>query len=155
MAPKPIWLVQHKPIWSGITGPLGIPIGGNATIISGIGLAGISNSVTLMLSGHIHTFQALNYTAIKPATVPPQIVAGHGGDRLDITPKDMAGAIFQGRSGVKVKDGLSVGGFGFVMMSRVEQGWQIQLYDVDGNPVRQCLFAGGRIDCPKSVTKPK
>ena len=67
-----------------------------------------------MLSGHIHTFEAINYDG----KIPPQIVAGHGGDNLDPTPANLRGAIFQGHSGVSVKDGLSVGGFGFLMMTR-------------------------------------
>lgn len=153
LAPSPIWLLQHRPIWAAISGPLGIPIGGNATIIDGIGTAGIPDAVTLMLSGHIHAFQALNYTARKPARVPPQIVAGHGGDKLDETPANLAGAIFQGRSGVKVKDGLSVAGFGFLLMTREGIDWRLDLHDMDGNAFRQCRFAGGRIDCPKTVTK--
>ena len=39
-------------------------------------------------------------------------------------------------------------GFGFLLMTRAAPGWEIQLYDPDGAPVRLCLFAGGRVDCP-------
>ena len=97
-----------------------------------------------LLAGHIHTFEAINYKD----TVPPQILAGNGGDNLDVTPKDLVGTIFQGNSGVAVKDGLSVGGFGFLLMTKAATGWDIQLYDQDGAPVRKCVFAGGRVDCP-------
>ena len=47
-------------------------------------------------------------------------MAGHGGDNLDVTPVNLKGTIFQGHSGVQVKDGLSVGGFGFLMMTRAD-----------------------------------
>ena len=40
-----------------------------------------------MLSGHIHTFEAINYTK----GVPPQIVAGNGGTNLLATPRDLTG----------------------------------------------------------------
>ena len=141
-----LWLVGHRPIWAAISGPLGIPIGGNATMIAAAGDLSAFAAVSLMLSGHIHTFEAINYDA----KVPPQIVAGHGGDNLDPTPANLHGAIFQGQSGVSVKDGLSVGGFGFLMMTRDagNDGWTIQLYDSAGTPERQCRFAAGRVNCP-------
>ena len=33
-SPLPVWLVMHRPIWAAMTGPLGVPIGGNAQIIA-------------------------------------------------------------------------------------------------------------------------
>jgi hypothetical protein len=140
----PAWLVMHRPIWAAIKGPLGMPIGGNKTLIKAIGRSGIPKAVELMLAGHIHTFEAINYKA----KAPPQIVAGNGGDNLDITPLSLKHAIFQGFSGVHVRDGISVGGFGFMMMTRAAAGWSIQLYNQDGTPGIRCGFAGGRVDCP-------
>ena len=98
-----------------------------------------------MLSGHIHTFEAMNYTG----NVPPQILAGNGGDTLDRTPRDLKGAIFQGASGVTVKDGLSLPGFGFLLMEHRAANWTIGVYGVDGRKERTCTFTGTRIDCPK------
>lgn len=144
--PAPVWLAAHRPIWAAISGPLNIPIGGNATIIAAAGQSLIPPDVALMLSGHIHTFEALNYDG----TVPPQIVAGNGGDNLDVTPLNLKGAIFQGHSGVRVKDGISVGGFGFLMLTRRDTDWAIELYDSAGAPKGQCIFtpgASGRVDC--------
>ena len=148
--PAPVWYVGHRPIWAAISGPLNIPIGGNATIIAAASKTPLPPNIALMLSGHIHTFEAINYDG----TVPPQIVAGNGGDNLDITPADLKGAIFQGRSGVSVKDGLSVGGFGFLMMTRRDADWAIDLYDSAGRQKGQCVFTPGtgggvgRVDCP-------
>jgi hypothetical protein len=151
--PAPVWFVHHRPIWAAITGPLGIPIGGNLQLIDATRLASlhgeplIASSVELMLSGHIHTFEAINYTK----GVPPQIVAGNGGDNLDVTPRNLRGAQFLGHSGVTVADGLSVGGFGFLLMTRREGGWTIDLYDQSGAKTRTCRFTAGkpgRLDCP-------
>jgi hypothetical protein len=146
-AGRRIWLAAHRPIWAAISGPLGIPIGGNATLIAASGDLTAFKSLSLMLSGHIHTFEAINYRT----KLPPQIVAGHGGDNLDPTPSDLRGALFQGHSGVSVKDGISVGGFGFLMLSRDagSKSWSIQLYDSAGTPERQCSFAEGRVACPR------
>ncbi len=140
------WLASHRPIWAAISGPLGIPIGGNATMIAASGDLSAFQAISLMLSGHIHTFEAINYAA----KLPPQIVAGHGGDNLDPTPANLRGAIFQGHSGVSVKDGLSVKGFGFLLLMRDPdtKGWLIQLYDSAGIPERQCRFVARRVDCP-------
>jgi hypothetical protein len=151
--PAPVWFVHHRPIWAAITGPLGIPIGGNLTLIDATRIAALQGgpllapNVELMLSGHIHTFEAINFTK----GVPPQIVAGNGGDKLHITPQNLKGAMFQGHSGVTVADGLSVGGFGFLLMTKAEGGWTIDLYNSAGAKTRTCRFitgSPGRLDCP-------
>ncbi|HYS47024.1 MAG TPA: hypothetical protein VEM35_11320, partial [Rhizomicrobium sp.] len=83
--------------------------------------------------------------------VPPQLVAGNGGDKLDVTPQHLRGAQFIGHSGVTVADGLSVGGFGFLLMTRAANGWTIDLYDSAGAKTRTCQFTSGspgRLDCP-------
>ena len=154
-APSPTWLLMHRPIWGLVTGPLGLPAGGNLTLMAA-GEHGIPSPVTLMLSGHIHTFEAINYA---PANhVPPQIVAGFGGDKLDPTPANLSGAIFQGSTGVHVKDGISIGGFGFLLMSKTGEtktgeSWTVDVYDVEGHIQRQCLFQSGRVDCPAAAKK--
>lgn len=151
--PAPVWFVHHRPIWAAVSGPLGIPIGGNLQLIDAARIASlhdapmIAPNVELMLSGHIHTFEAINYTK----DVPPQIVAGNGGTNLEATPKDLKGTQFQGHSGVTVADGLSLGGFGFLLMTRASDGWTIDLYDSTGAKTRTCRFIAGspgRLDCP-------
>jgi hypothetical protein len=151
--PAPVWFVHHRPIWGPVSGPLGIPVGGNLTLIDAGRIAAlhgdlpIAPNVELMLSGHLHTFEAINYAK----TVPPQIVAGNGGDDLLVTPKNLRGTQFQGHSGVTVADGLSVGGFGFLLMTRAEGGWTVDLYDSVGTRTRSCRFTEGkpgRLDCP-------
>jgi hypothetical protein len=147
----PVWLALHRPIWAAITGPMGIPAGGNAQTIASAQKNMLDKPVTLMLSGHIHSFEILNFIRRGRAGVPPpQIVAGNGGDNLDVTPADLSGTIFQGNSGVMVKDGLSVGGFGFLLMTRNTTGWAIDLYNSAGVMEGQCQFtaASDRLDCP-------
>jgi hypothetical protein len=141
---SPVWLLMHRPVWAAISGPLGVPIGGNATMIEAAGKDGIPKPVELQIAGHIHTFEAINYKD----KVPPQILAGGGGDLLDKTPEDLKGAIFQGSSGVSVKDGLSINGFSYLFMTKAAAGWDIAVLDQDGALLRKCTFAGGRVDCP-------
>lgn len=143
-APGPSWLLLHRPIWAAISGPLGLPVGGNQTLIAALAGKPVPKPVTLMLAGHIHTFEMLNYTS----KAPPTLLAGHGGDLLDVTPANLKGAMFQGGSGVKVKDGFSVGGFGFLFMLRDGKHWDIDLLDASGKFERECEFEDGPVDCP-------
>jgi hypothetical protein len=131
---------------------LGIPAGGNAQMIAAAEKTMVGAPVTLMLSGHLHTFEAINYArGGVDGTPPPQIVAGNGGDDLLVTPGNLKGTAFQGHSGVAVKDGLSVGGFGFLLLTKETTGWTVDLYDAAGEAEGQCLFtfATRRLDCPR------
>ncbi len=148
----PVWLLMHRPIWAAMTGPLNVPIGGNAQIIAAAEKTMLTKPVTLMLAGHLHAFEVINYQHNGVVgTPPPQLMAGNGGDVLLSTPADLKGAAFQGHSGVSVKDGLSVGGFGFLLLTKSATGWTIDLYDSAGVAEGQCLFtaASDRLDCPK------
>jgi hypothetical protein len=146
-APPPSWLLLHRPIWGAVTGPLGLPVGGSQTMIAAVGKSGIPSPVELMLAGHIHTFEVMNFGGKDH--VPPQIIAGFGGDKLDLTPSILKGTVFQGKSGVVVKDGLSLPGFGFLLMTKDADGWTINVHDASGKIERICLFRSGRVDCPK------
>jgi hypothetical protein len=145
-AKAPAWLLLHRPIWAPISGPLGIPVGGSQTMIAAAGKNGLPPALELMLSGHIHSIELINY---EPGDhVPPQIVAGSGGDLLTPTPTHLRGTVFQGDSGVQVADGVSLHGFGFLLMTRMEGGWRIDVYDPHGQIERQCFFRNGRLGCP-------
>lgn len=141
----PSWLLMHRPIFAAISGPLGLPVGGNQTLIAALAGRPVPEPVKLMIAGHIHAFEVLNYKD----KAPPTLLAGHGGDLLDATPANLKGTLFQGGSGVQVKDGLSAGGFGFLLMIRRGETWDIELFDASGAHERNCSFADGRIDCPE------
>jgi hypothetical protein len=137
-----LWLAMHRPIWGAITGPFSIPMGGNRTLIASLTNADALDRVQLMLAGHIHTFEAMNYRG----SAPPQIIAGFGGDNLDSAPSDLSGANL---GGGHVKDGISIGGFGFLMMEREKTGWRIDVYKVDGTIEKVCRFASRTLTCAK------
>jgi hypothetical protein len=139
--PAPLWLAMHRPIWGAVKGPFGIPVGGNATLIASLDANALA-PVSLMLSGHIHAFEALNYRG----SVPPQLLAGNSGDNLDAAPSDLGGLNLSGQF---VTDGIARGGFGFLLMTRNDKNWNIEVHNADGTLAMTCTFAGGRIDCPK------
>jgi hypothetical protein len=149
-AHDPSWLLMHRPIFGAISGPLGLPVGGNQTLIAALPKDGIADPVRLMLSGHIHSLEVLNYG--PEDRLPPQLIAGIGGDVLSIAPILLKGTIFQGEAGVRVADGFSRNHHGFALMTRNgarPDEWQIDVYDVSGHVVRRCRLADRRIDCPK------
>jgi hypothetical protein len=141
--PRGAWLLMHRPIWGAVSGPLGIPVGGNQTMIAALAGQPIPKPIALMLAGHIHSFEALNYGGLEP----PTMLSGNGGDLLDSVPADLDHTQLGGKT--KVSDGLSVKGFGFFLMTKAGETWNIDLYDAAGTQGRRCLFAAGRVDCGK------
>ena len=78
--------------------------------------AGIAPNISLLLAGHIHTFEAINYEK----NAPPQILAGEGGDLLDPAPADLTG---QSVGAMKISSGLSLPGYGFLLFTHAGNIW--------------------------------
>jgi hypothetical protein len=140
LAPAPIWLAMHRPI-AGAVRMFGFTFGGNRTLIASLD-EGMLAPVKLMLSGHIHAFEAINYEGDRP----PQLLAGNGGDKLDRASASLANTNL---GTWHVKDGISLPGFGFLLMTREGADWRIDVHGMDGAIERVCIFAKGRLDCPE------
>jgi len=135
------WLLQHRPIWSPGAELGGHLLGDNKTLeVAAQGM--IPGNVALILSGHHHLFQTLTYVS----DLPVQIVAGNGGDYLNLgSPTDPAGWVIEG---VKVKSGVDLpGAFGFSMIEKQENGWRLTNFDPSGAPHQTCAIAGRAADC--------
>jgi len=140
---KPGWLLLHRPIWSAEEMKRGQPIGANQTLAAAASNGGMPDGVTTLFSGHHHTFQVLNYD--PAANLPPQVVAGHGGDYADEgVPDDPAGLSILG---VRVASGMNQHGYGFLMLTRGADGWAATSHDVRGNPVRTCTIGVRMVTC--------
>jgi hypothetical protein len=139
MAPL-VWLVMHRPFWGLVQLAFGIVTGGNRTMMAAQEQNGIPGNVSLLLAGHIHTFEAINYE--KGA--PPQIIAGEGGDLLDQAPRDLSG---RSVGTMKVASGLSLPGYGFLLFTREPTGWDIHVLSQDGAPEALCRFPNRHLDC--------
>lgn len=136
----PVWLAMHRPIWGLVQLPFGIVAGGNRTMMAAQEPNGIPNAVSLLLAGHIHTFEAMDYD--KDA--PPQIIAGEGGDLLDSAPRDLSG---RSVGALKVTSGLSLPGYGFLLIARSRPGWKIHVLSQDGAEEAICLYINRHLDC--------
>ncbi len=93
-----------------------------------------------VLAGHLHFFAALNV-----ATLPPLVVNGEGGAKLDPN--------YAAFLGLAVGD-LHVQGdvfgsahFGFGVYTRTSTGWTISLRDPDGTERARCALADRAVRC--------
>lgn len=139
----PVWLLQHRPIWSTGGTVAGLPFGDNKTLAEAARNT-LAPNVQLMLSGHHHIFQVLSYMEDLPA----QLVVGHGGDYLNFgRTTSPSGWVI---NGVTVKSGLHVTGqFGFVMMESQGGSWAVTNYDRTGAPQQSCVVTGREATCGK------
>ena len=142
LAPSgPVWVTMHRPIRAAGVAMLGLIVGDNRTLAAAMRGA-LPANVQMLLSGHIHTFQALGYQS----DLPVQIVAGHGGDELHTTaPSIVAGLTINGE---KVASGLGVSGvFGFAMLERAGADWRLTNRDMTGKTLATCLVRGRSLAC--------
>ncbi|HEY2447007.1 MAG TPA: metallophosphoesterase [Rhizomicrobium sp.] len=136
----PVWLAMHRPIWGVVQLSFGMVVGGNRTMMSAQDQGGIPADVALMLAGHIHTFEAINYGT----DTPPQLIAGEGGDLLDAAPRDLAG---HSVGSLKISSGMSLPGYGFLLLTRQGGRWSIDVMRADGTREANCAFADRHLDC--------
>lgn len=105
-------------------------------------------SVDLLLSGHVHVWEAVGFAGDYPA----QIVAGFSGTQEDIVPLPAkAPASPEIAPGAVVAAFSSwVDGFGFMTMTRTGPGaWAAEVRDVDGKVVDTCHLDGRKLSCDK------
>jgi hypothetical protein len=137
----PTWILQHRPIWSPGGTFAGKLVGDNKTLAAAA-IDMIPEHVTLILSGHHHLFQVLNYRS----NLPVQIVSGNSGDYLNGGSSiDPAGWLI---NGVKVKSGLHMpGSFGFSIFEKQNGGWQLTNYSRLGVARTSCLIKDRTAAC--------
>ncbi len=137
----PLWIAMHKPIYASVRIKDGVNEGDNKTLVAATRGA-IGPNTQLLLSGHIHTFQAMSYDGDHPA----QIVAGHGGVVLDAFAPQKLDGLAMGDA--KVDHGVGLTNvFGFAMLDRREAEWQLTDFDTHGQPLARCHLRGRKFAC--------
>ncbi|MEM7122768.1 MAG: metallophosphoesterase [Pseudomonadota bacterium] len=81
---KPVWLITHHPIWTAVhyEGESEV-VQLNAALQRALKqslMSSLPPSITLVLSGHVHEFQAVTFDDDRP----PQLIIGNSGGTLDI-----------------------------------------------------------------------
>ena len=153
---KRAWLLTHRPLYALYPGKrkavasLGAPRELNVPLQSVFEEQGVPPQLDLILSGHLHAFQALSFQGGKR---PPQLVVGDSGTQLDShfppaldTFQGLAYAL-PGKPGepshTEPVEGLTELAFGFLVLDRAATGWTATLRDPDGAPLLECTLEGG------------
>jgi hypothetical protein len=103
--------------------------------------ADMPTGVRMIVSGHIHFFQAVDFGSVRP----PQLVVGTGGDNLAaLPPFSVIGADI---NGAKVVDSATYSGFGYMVWDRAGSAWSGTLFDVNGRPINHCRLANRSLGC--------
>ena len=133
---------------------------GNAALISTFMVDGqelTPRGVDLILSGHVHAWEALRFSSGQPA----QIVAGFSGTEEDTVPLPVAPPVGLPPAPGAVVSAFSswVDGFGFMTMTRTNANhWRIEVRNVDGAVVNRCNLTGKNLACavdqPPTPLKP-
>ena len=137
----PTWLLTHRPLW-GIDATLtGLTLSINRTLEAAEGNAR-ALPVELVLSGHIHLFEALSFADRRP----PQIVVGTGGDTLSNLPGHVIG---QPIDGTRVSRGVVRHAFGFAVFHLDTH--TIDIYDRVGSKAYICRYGPGQVSCREAT----
>ncbi len=137
----PLWIAMHKPLHASARVKDGVNEGDNKTLVAAA-RGVIPPNAQLLLSGHIHTFQAMSYVDDRPA----QIVAGHGGVILDAFAPQNIDGLAMGEAKVDRGVGLT-NVFGFAMLARRDGEWLLTDFDTHGQPLARCHLRGRKFDC--------
>jgi hypothetical protein len=140
--PAAAWLTTHRPLNAelGRNGGTGENFVSNKVLQLAMG-ADMPASVRMIVSGHIHFFQAVDFGGARP----PQLVVGTGGDNLE--PKPEMTVIGDDINGRKVVDSDTNSGFGYMVWDRLGPVWSGTLFDVNGKPLNHCRLADRTLSC--------
>ena len=138
---KELWIAMHKPIYASSRIKDGVNEGDNKTLAEAARGA-IPPNPRVLLSGHMHAFQGIDYVQDFPA----QVVAGTGGDALEAyAPRRLNGLAL---GGAAVDKGIGVTGvFGFALLERGVGEWSLIEFDTPGKPLALCHRRGRKIAC--------
>jgi len=142
----PVWVAMHRPAFAEDAPEKTQLRGDNRTLEAAL-RAGLSPQMTMILSGHHHTFEAMGYGA----DLPVQMVSGEGGDSLSpFAPHEVKGLNI---NGALVTEGMALPGqFGFAILERPADdatglNWTLTAYDTHAAVLGRCKIAGRRLDC--------
>ena len=140
------WIITHRPVWGlipvarlGPTAPLEVGLNfAEQDAVRGRALGGVQ----MVVSGHVHHFQALDFGPKRPA----QLVVGTGGD---IGEKADLARVYTER---RVVDGLdanvfSFSRFGYYLMEKDGEDWSGTFHDAGDRVRARCRLHERRLTC--------
>jgi predicted phosphodiesterase len=146
----PAWLLVHRPLFGVFGNPRGAPppkdpkiVPINATLQAAWGAAA-PKSVDLVLSGHVHMFQAISFAGGDGGR-PAQLVAGMGGTLGDVPPTERLDGVIE--AGTPIAKGVARAQPGFVTLERKGARWEATLRDPEGAALVTCTLDGRTLAC--------
>jgi len=103
-------------------------------------------TVQLAVHGHVHLFEAINFSSNHPAA----IVSGMGGTEADPDLPDPFPMHIGPAEGVTLESITHSSRFGFAVMERKEGTWEISAYDHHGTRTTACILTGAKLRCDKT-----
>jgi len=138
--PQQTWLLSHRPFNALVYKPASGYAVDNDIQQSAIG-RDLPASVRMIVSGHVHIFEALSFSPARP----PQLVVGTGGDNLeDLPPQRSAGVAI---NGTRVSHGLVFARFGYTVWDKDDAGWKGRAFDDNGRVLARCTLEGRNLRC--------
>ena len=143
-AGKPTWLVTHRPIWGVDWQNAGTDQTSNVTLrraLTWTAARGLPDTIGLVLSGHIHRFEAFTFADGQP----PQLVIGNSGISLE---RDELQGAFTVDFDDRPARGIAIDAFGFLdARVRPDGVWGGDLRDPAGTVLARCAppTAGGEV----------
>ncbi|CUH45837.1 Calcineurin-like phosphoesterase [Ruegeria atlantica] len=133
------WLLTHRPLWVNMQA-FGELIDGDDTQRAAFSRV-IPENVNLVLSGHIHAFQAIDLL-----DGPVQGISGNGGTQLDPMPTEIAANVEVAGSLASIV--VSNSDFGFLMLTQETDGsWSMDAIDAAGKTRNRCRLSGRTLSC--------
>jgi predicted phosphodiesterase len=139
--PSPAWLLTHVPFNAVKLNKAT----GDDQIVSTVQQRAIgdllSKDIEMIVSGHVHMFEALSFANGNPPR-PPQLVVGTGGVKLAKKPKKPHEI-----DGIPVSDALIVKSFAYMVWDWAGTSWRGALFDENGSQIARCRLGSHELSC--------
>ena len=99
--------------------------------------------VDLVVNGHFHLFEALDFSSGQPA----ELLVGNGGSDMEGTVDPVRARAAEPAPGALVRTFETQPGFGFATLERLGAGWHLTEWTSQGRPVLQCDLRGSQWRC--------
>lgn len=146
------WIITHKPFWF-------VRTNNNLDHIMQSMLPNAQQTawniihpayVDLLISGHVHVFQTVNYDDERP----PQIIVGASGATLNSGLIHIHQLKGYNSGGVNISSGISIYTFGYMTLEKQNNQWIAQMRTPYGKVLANCVLKQKLLYCQKtSVTK--
>jgi predicted phosphodiesterase len=139
--PAPAWLLTHSPFNAvRVDKATGENKADNTIEQQAVGDI-LSPDIAMIVSGHIHLFEALNFGGSDPPR-RPQLVVGTGGDKRAKKPQTPTEL-----DSVSVSDALILRKFAYMVWDRHGSNWKGELLNKDGERIAHCTLTAGDLTC--------